>query len=443
MVDIAIRVTITLKAPLLITARQIGFVWESESFIPGSVLRGSIAQMLLANCSLNESERRRPENVPDHQGKCDFHQIFYTDQPPRFGHAYPGLEPPIGVLPQTAHTCKRRSGFKRDDADDERHGVFDALIRQVLSEKTGRLLIPRCPLCDSQKAEPVIGRVYAKRGDRYVSPRALHRRLARTAVGRERGAVAEGLLYTMEALSEQMDRDELNIVGESYPPAVSTFHAVVWVEEGHAKKLMEVMRQMHYMGAAISRGMGQVEIETARAILPVPTDERMDQAAKSLSKGLEPKRLDENLSKEADWLERLLAFNRSWADEQKSSLDSWYFTLDLQSDMLLCQEDGPSYKLTPDQIGLEGKVELIRAFTTHHQIGGWSSAWPMPKPVAPAISAGSVFLYRVPGGDLNLASVVLKRLAILEREGVGQRREEGYGWLQICTPFHLETEVRR
>lgn len=442
MADIAICVTITLKAPLLITARQIGFVWESQSFIPGSVLRGSIAQMLLANCSLNEAERRRPESVPDHRGKCDFHQIFYADQPPRFGHAYPGLEPPIGVLPQTAYTCKRHDGFKRDDADDERHGVFDILIRQVLSEKTGRPLIPRCPLCDSQKAEPVIGRVYAKRGDRYVSPRALHRRFARTAVGRERGAVAEGLLYTMEALSEQMDRDELDGNGESYPPAVSTFHAVVRVEETNAKKLIDVMRQVHYMGAAVSRGLGQVKIETARVTISVPTDERMDQAAKALSKGIEPKRLDEGLPKEADWLERLLVFNRLWADEQKSSLDGWYFTLDLQSDMLLCRENGPSYELTPDQIGLEGKVEFVRAFANHYQIGGWSSAWLMPKPIIPAISAGSVFLYRVAGGDSDLARVVLKRLAILEREGVGQRREEGYGWLQVCTPFHLETEVR-
>jgi CRISPR-associated protein Csx10 len=441
MANIAIRVTITLEAPLLITARQIGFVWESESFIPGSVLRGSVAQILLANCILNEEERRAPETVLDHQGKCDFHRIFYADQPPRFGHAYPGLEPPIGVLPQTAHTCKRNGGFRRDDADDERHGVFDTLIRQFQSEKNGRPLIPRCPLCDSQKAEPIIGRVYVKRGDRYVSPKALHRRLARTAVGRERGAVAEGLLYTIEALSEQMDRDELDRNGDSYPPALSTFHSVVWVEEANVKKLMDVLHQVYHIGAAISRGMGQVKIETSRSAMPVPTDERMDQAAKALSKGIEPKPLALRLPKEADWLERLLAFNSVWADEQKSAIDGWYFTLDLQSDMLIFR-DGPSYELNPDQLGLQGKAELIRAFATCRQIGGWSSAWLMPKPIAPAIAAGSVFLYHVPGGDLDLARIVLKRLAVLEHEGVGQRREEGYGWLQVCTPFHLEIEVR-
>jgi len=110
--------------------------------------------------------------------------------------------------------------------------------------------------------------------------------------------------------------------------------------------------------------------------------------------------------------------------------------------MLLFREDGPSYELDPVQLGLQGKVELIRAFASSHQIGGWSSAWCMPKPIAPAIAAGSVFLYHVPGGNFDLARIVLKRLAVLEREGVGQRREEGYGWLQVCTPFHLEIEVR-
>ena len=443
MADIAIHVTITLKAPLLITARQVGFVWESESFIPGSVIRGSVAQILLANCDLNKEEPRAPETMPGHRDRCDFHRLFYAELPPRFGHAWPGLEPPIGVLPQTAYTCKRYGGFRRNDTDDERHGVIDILISQVLSEKAGRPLIPKCPIGEDQKAEPFIGRVYAQRGDRYVSPKTLHRRLARTAVSRARGVVAEGLLYTIEALSEQMDRDELDRNGEPYPPATSTFHSVVWVEEAHEKKLRDALHNVHHLGAAFSRGMGQVKIETIRVKVSMPTEERIDRAAETLSKGMRPNDLAELLPKEADWLERLLAFNSLWADEQKSALNGWYFTLDLQSDTLLYREDGPCYVLTPDQIGLQGNVELIRTFATHCQIGGWSSAWKMPKPIVPAVSAGSVFLYHVPGGDLSLTRIVLKQLAIIEREGVGQRHEEGYGWLQICTAFHLETEVRR
>lgn len=180
MADVAIHVTITLNAPLLVTARQVGFVSESELYIPGSVLRGSLAHNLLSECNLSEAKRRAPETAAlSHRENCAFHRLFNANHPPRFGHAFAGLEPPVGVLPLTARSCKRHGGFKRNDVDDERHGVFDILIRQVLNEESGKPLIPRCPIANCEKkAEPFVERVYAHRGDRYVSPRALPRRLA-------------------------------------------------------------------------------------------------------------------------------------------------------------------------------------------------------------------------------------------------------------------------
>lgn len=245
-----------------------------------------------------------------------------------------------------------------------------------------------------------------------------------------------------------MDLDELD-QNDQPKKAHTTFHTTVSVEEAHERELRRALRQVHYLGAAVSRGMGRVTISARKQAKPTPTSERLALVANVLSKGVEPKRPTGLLSKEADWLERLLVFNKLWAeerksfvDEQKSSADGWYFSVDLQADTLLGQVNGPAYQLTPDLLDLPDQVQLVRAFASHRQIGGWSSAWGMPKPTAPAIAAGSVFLYHVPGGDVTLSRVVLERLDTLEREGVGQRREEGYGWLQICTPFHLETEVR-
>ena len=450
MADVAIHVTITLNAPLLVTARQVGFVWESQQYIPGSVLRGSLAHNLLFECNLSEAERLALETAPSsHRDNCAFHRLFYANDPPRFGNAFPGLEPPVGILPLTARTCKRYSGFKRKDVDNERHGVFDILIRQVLSEKSGKPLTARCSIANcKKKAEPFGERVYALRGNRYVSPRALPRRLARTAIGRERGAVAERLLYTLEALGEQMDLDELDQNNQP-KKAHTTFQTTVWAEEAHERELRRALRKVHYLGAAVSRGMGRVAISARKQAKPTPTSERLAVMANLLSKGVEPKRPTGLLPKGADWLERLLIFNQLWAqerksfvDKQKSSADGWYFSVDLQADTLLSRVNGPAYQLTPDLLGLPDKVQLVRAFASHRQVGGWSSAWGMPKPTAPAIVAGSVFLYHIPGGDVTLSRDVLKQLHTLERQGVGQRREEGYGWLQICTPFHLETEVR-
>lgn len=443
MAYVAIRLTVTLKAPLLITSRQVGFVWESEPFIPGGVLRGALVQILLPHCSLSEAERHAPETAPSaHREECAFHRLFYAEPPPRFSHALPGLESPLGLLPQTAQTCKRHGGFKRDQADDERHGVFDVVIRQALAEDGGKPPVPRCPDCQ-EKAQPFVGRVYALRGDRYISPRVLPRRLARTAVGRERGAVAEGLLYTLEALGEQMDRDELGTNGEPLLSAQATFHATVWAEETFEAELRQALRRVRSLGAAVSRGMGRVAVEARRETVPIATPERLALAAEALSQRTKLERPSLPLPKETDLIQRLLAFNCLWTEERKSQAEDWHFTVDLQADALLRRADGPTFQLTPDLLDLPDGVRLVRAFATHHQVGGWSTAWGLPKPTAPTVAAGSVFLYDVRGGDVALSRAVLERLVALEREGVGQRREEGYGWLHVCTPFHLEREVRR
>ena len=95
-------------------------------------------------------------------------------------------------------------------------------------------------------------------------------------------------------------------------------------------------------------------------------------------------------------------------------------------------------------LGFPLKVELVQSWAHHGEAGGWSTVWGLPKPVSPALVTGSTFLFRVPrGGGEDLAFKTLKRCLILEREGIGQRREEGFGWLKICTPFHLEREGKQ
>jgi CRISPR-associated protein Csx10 len=251
------------------------------------------------------------------------------------------------------------------------------------------------------------------------------------------------MLYTLEALSEWMDRDELDKDGRPLP-AQATFQGVVWVDEAHEGEMREALSQIRHLGAAISRGLGRVKIETWPIQIRMPSEEQLSETAKELAEGAEPERPEGPLPKEADLTERILAFNRLWACEREAKglpAAGWYFTVDLQSEALLWRANGPAYLLTSDILGFPPEVELVRAFTAHQQIGGWSTAWGMPKPTMPAVAAGSVFLYQVPGDDVALAHKVLKRLTILEKEGVGERREEGYGWLQVCTPFHLEMEV--
>lgn len=420
-----LKVTIHLKSPLLITRQRVGFVWESEEYIPGGVLRGAVAE------------------VAARHGQ-DLKVLFDRPNAPRFGHAYAGLGPPVGILPQTARTCKRHGGFRRDKQDDERHGVWDTLLLQVFGETQTEA---RCPICNQSTApcggEPYVAIPSSGRW-RYVSPRTILRRIGRTAVARERGAVADRLLYTLEVIAEQMERDELDDYGRPLR-AATVFHGFVWGDSADDLPWVEWLREVNHLGGARSRGLGRVQVEVEKISPMAFTEREMMRAAMQLTEG-RPAAAPDRLSGEMNLLNRILAFNQKvYALEnlKEEHREFWYLAVDLQSDTILGDARGPRYWLESADLGLPESVEKVWWLAGYSQVRGWSAAWRLPKPVSPALAAGSTFVYRVPRGDEGLTQEVLERCVTLEREGTGRRREEGWGRVQICTPFHLETEVQK
>ena len=419
--DRRLKVTIQLKSPLIVTARQVGFVGESETYIPGRVLRGAVAR------------------IAAQEGK-DLNRLFDRPDAPRFGHAYAGRKPPVGILPLTARTCKRWSGFRRDAQDDDRHGVWDTLVSQVSGDDGTEARCPRC----GQGTTPWGGRPYVaiRLGGqwRYVSPTPITQRIGRTAVARERGAVADRLLYTLEVLSQVMDRDELEDSGEPLK-ATAKFHALVWVDGADPWPWDRWLESVHHLGGDRSRGLGWVTVEVEAEDY---TGQNVANAAAALSAGT-PSPPGERAPDAMSLPDRILAFNQvlyAFLSEGDERRRYWYFTLDLQSDAVLGDVRGARYQVEPADLGLPPSVERVWSLAGYTQTWGWSDAWGLPKPLLPALAAGSTFLFRVPLGDKELAREVLERSALLEREGLGQKREEGLGWVQVCTPFHLETEVR-
>jgi CRISPR-associated protein Csx10 len=436
-----LKVTIRLKSPLLITARQVGFVWESETFVPGGVLRGAVAEVAARH-------------------EQDLKTLFDRPNAPRFGHAYAGLGPPVGILPQTARTCKRHGGFRRDEEDDERHGVIDTLLAQAFG---GAKVEARCPICrqdidesdekvpsppHGQSTMPCGGEPYVAVESsgtwRYVSPHPILRRIGRTAVARERGAAADRLLYTLEVIAEQMERDELD-AGRPLL-AATEFHGSVWVDGADDWPWDNWLEEATHLGGARSRGLGQVQVK-AEEISPVAfTEQEMMRAAMQLTEG-KPAVAYGRLLGEMNLLDRILAFNQAVYYTLKCPKEEphkfWYFTLDLQSDMALGDVRGPRYCPQPADLGLPDLVEKVWGLAGYGQVRGWSAAWGLPKPVTPTLAAGSTFVYSVPRGDEDLTRQVLERCVTLEQNGIGRRCEEGLGWVQICTPFHLKTEVQK
>jgi hypothetical protein len=72
---------------------------------------------------------------------------------------------------------------------------------------------------------------------------------------------------------------------------------------------------------------------------------------------------------------------------------------------------------------LKVPARIVRTASAFRSIPGWSGAWGMPREQALAVSAGSVWL--ICSDDPGFAAA----LARLEREGIGIRRGEGFGWV--------------
>jgi CRISPR-associated protein Csx10 len=83
---------------------------------------------------------------------------------------------------------------------------------------------------------------------------------------------------------------------------------------------------------------------------------------------------------------------------------------------------------------LEVKLEPQSSFTSSLVVGGFNRKWGLPLPQVPALAAGSVFVLNYEG-QLNI-----DRIHILENEGIGERRVDGFGrvavnWLEEHPKF--------
>lgn len=461
---VKLEVTIELAGPLLVGSKKLGTVYETLDYLPGSVLRGVVAETLMHEWPLDRRRIPHPDKCPD-RASCTFCQLFYpeTGPQPRFGNCYPAVEWSF-PLPATARTCKDRPGFRRDEYDpNERHGIFDILIRQVAFEEALRskkplpyIYQPRCPRCGA-KVEPQSG-FYALLGDRFHAPRTLPHRLSRTAISRRRGSAEEEMLYTLGVLGERMDIDFLEDNGTPVKQ-VTTLRGAVWVSEEGVKWMKEALTQLERLGGARSRGLGKV---ASIKIEPVVESEvafglfldRVEVGDFALPPKFQQREdLDEPLRPEGIG-ERLLCFNYRIQAEQAFYAKlgvpvfdkRWYFSLDLISDAILHDDGLPTLHLTPEAAGLGGeglpKVQLERCFVRRGYRSGWSGAYGLPREVKLAVTMGSVYLYSVEAAGREENERLLEALHRLETDGIGGERERGFGHLLVCSPFHLEVKAR-
>jgi len=381
----------------------------TRTYLPGRVLRGAWVEALLQRGISQDELLRRIEAV-------QFWNFFPAAEGPGLRYALP--------LPMSAFTCKREGGFRTEPVEDRGgHGVVDTLlphlVYHLLQDQGARFPVPfapRCVRCNG-RLEPIGGwyavyRLYNT--DHWVAFRPRYHAQTKVALSRYRRAAAEGMLYTASALSPYTVD----------PQQLSGKRRVIFLGRVLAKgelveRIQETLRGAA-LGALRTRGYGYVE-EVQAAEVDLPT---MEERLRVFNERL--RALWQNL--------RTLAVNKDHLPEEPSGV---YFSVDLLAPGIFRDEDGmPS--LVPLFQFKDKVLKPVFWMTRSAMASGWSPAWGLPKPTQLAAVMGSVYVYHWEGNQEE----IMPFLRVLERDGVGARRDEGFGECLVCHPFHQEVEEK-
>ena len=415
------------RSPLAIRADHATGGSKTATIINGSTLLGSLAaahRMLYADTKGDQFVELFLKG-----------RIFYPNLYPanfnlqeKHGDEMQASHSPIYPLPETAQSCKRFDGFRKE-LSDERHGVHDSLLDWVAfslsSEKNIDALREhaRCNYlrADSEKGcEEVMDRFSGfYRRAAFVEP-PFHRMIAtvdtrlltRTGINRDRHIVEEGILYNREVIDEEAYfwgmvtlPDELR----------STFKA--FVTEANDAGLIRI-------GTGRTRGLGQVEL----TIHDIEDDE---------------------IPSFDSFQQRLTNFDaalRQRMDYPPAGEDTrFYFALTLHSPVIL-RDDFLRYRgtISGEILAIHARLssETLRLKQIHQvasmeRITGWNELWGTPRTQEYAIATGSVFLFLA---TEKVSDDLLEKLFALENQGIGERRAEGFGRICFSDPFHLEED---
>ena len=397
-----LSIKVTLESPILTGGRKpSGQAVEAINYIRGGLIRGAVAKALLAD--LENSE-------PD----ADFDQLFLDNDAGIFRNCTPGTK----VLPATAASCKDFSGFHKAD-DNEKHGIFDTLLERIVSEKAEWMYQPNCPKCQGRVEAQ--GGFYTKSESIFTKKELNTRLLTRVAINRQRKVAEDELLYHLTAIDPIIVKNKKEASQDEVESEKVILHGAARIPSGLVDNVTQTLRQkVKRLGGGSSRGLGKVCIAVGK-----------QQSSDTLSKRIH------------NFNEGLQAVWETYADLPNTEIGAFegtYFSLNLLSDAILTAEDGwqRSMVLTAPMLqemaGCKTDVTLVRSFASYDYVGGWNAAWGLPKETDLVTKMGSVFVFHT--SDIDSLIPVLQTL---ESNGIGSRREEGFGQITICDAFHLHT----
>ncbi|MGQ9569606.1 MAG: RAMP superfamily CRISPR-associated protein [Thermodesulfovibrionales bacterium] len=112
------------------------------------------------------------------------------------------------------------------------------------------------------------------------------------------------------------------------------------------------------------------------------------------------------------------------------------FTVTLLSDAILMNDDGTFLRTLTGEYLEIGNIMPEKAFARTKEITLWNSAADLPRETVVALVAGSCFYFKTTTSD-----ELVERLSSLEEEGIGIRREQGFGEVKINDKRHDEAHL--
>lgn len=397
----AIELTLTAESPLAIGRQKPGgSISEAQDFIPGSVIRGALADLLL----------RQSRHRPGEALTGDLAALFTEARAAVFTHAYPGSG--SRVLPATAFSSKNNPGFRSEAG---KTGVFDTLLDRFCSQRLGIPFDPAEPDGSGGRVEPFGGFYSQEEGSRYRRVTVSKRLLTRVGINRRRATAADQILYSLEVINEgRAGRD-----GSLQP---SLFSGHIYLQDRELAAALAGYLNTHArrlsLGGGVSRGLGRVSLAARHLRAPKPS---LAERVAAFNQKLRQR-----------W-QQWQVFGNPW---QPLPPERQYFSIGLQSGAILKERWQRTTVLTPPMLQEEancedGSLVLELACSSYAYVSGWNAAWGLFKDVELVTTQGSVFL---------LSTTQMERwipiLAEMEYWGIGERTAEGFGQIEVCSLFH-------
>ena len=372
---------------------------DTRNYVPGSLLRGALAEWLKL------------------QGRTD--EILTLVEKVRFGNFFPSPSERVWSLPfpMTALECKLHGGFRQiprsskvKPGDGIRDSLIIALAYSELEKHGAQFPVPMLLRCTHEengkkcgaRMERVVG-FYARlpEGWEFVQPQKAIQ--TKVALSRHRRAAQEGMLYRVVGM-----RPQGHFVGR------------LWTED---YSIVEELRQAVEnigIGAMTTRGFGTARLREVEPSI-TPLRERLQQFNDKL------REVWQDLVALAKQVNAKIAL--------PAEPSGTYFSVDLLAPAVLRSPEGlPTLKLW---LSLNGQwLEPVFWVAQPTFVGGFSTAWGLPKPTHLGTAMGSVYAFKV--NKMLDDGELLSWLESLEACGVGSRTDEGLGEILVCHPFHTE-----